>query len=60
MREEFVECDFCCEEFPTDEVDTEMAEHDFCVCPNCVPAAKEQLIAMGDIGEEDDWDVEDW
>jgi hypothetical protein len=54
MKEEFVECDFCGEEFPADEVDTEMAEHDFCVCPSCVPAAREQLVLMGDIEEEDD------
>jgi NAD-dependent SIR2 family protein deacetylase len=59
MKELFEECDFCGEEFPADEVDSEMAEHDFCVCPNCVPAAREQLILMGDI-EEDEEEYEDF
>lgn len=59
MKEELVECDFCGEEFPADEVDTEMAEHDFCVCPNCVSDAREQLIAIRNKENEFDDDFGD-
>lgn len=53
------ECDFCGNEFPSALVDTEMQEHDYCVCPDCVDIAREQLIAMGDIEEETE-DLDDW
>jgi len=38
-----VECDFCGETIPSDEADSEMAERDYCVCIDCVDAARDQL-----------------
>lgn len=62
---EVYECDFCGEEFnylPN----SEMAQHDFCVCDDCVDTAREQLTEMGDIDEDEEdygsdsgwWDID--
>ena len=58
MIHELAECDFCGDIFLENEIDIEMSEHDYCVCPNCVDTARKQLIADGEIEEDefkDDW-----
>jgi len=54
----YVECDFCGDDFDASEADSEMAEHDWCVCPNCLDSAREQLTLSGEIEEENE--DEDW
>ena len=62
MKEiELDKCDFCGEMFPADEADYEMSEHDYCVCPNCVDAAREQLVLSGEIdNKHDEKEFDQW